>query len=89
MHTVSRGFAIDYTVSGDGPPLLLIPGTLCSARQWRDFGYAATLDERWRVIANPIPRAAPVTNTEPMRTPVVAPTPNLGVLLAGFVPFRR
>ena len=41
---------IDYTVDGDGPPLMLIAGTLCSAQHWRDFGYAATLARNWRVI---------------------------------------
>ncbi len=51
MPTVSRGFTIDYTVEGDGPPLLLVPGTLCAARQWRDFGYSETLARSWRVIA--------------------------------------
>ena len=51
MQTASRGFTINYSVSGDGPPLLLVPGTLCAARQWADFGYAATLERHWRVIA--------------------------------------
>ena len=51
MQTASRGFTINYSVSGDGPPLLLIPGTLCAARQWADFGYVATLERHWRVIA--------------------------------------
>lgn len=51
MQTTSRGFTIDYTVAGDGPPLLLIPGTLCAARHWLDFGYAATLRRQWRVIS--------------------------------------
>ena len=50
MRTSSRGFTIDYTVDGDGPPLLLVAGTLCAARHWRDFGYAATLARDWRVI---------------------------------------
>lgn len=50
MAVESRGFRIDYTVDGDGPPLLLIAGTLCAARHWRDFGYAAALAREWRVI---------------------------------------
>ena len=41
---------IDYTVAGDGPPLLLIAGTLCAARHWHDFGYAERLAKNWRVI---------------------------------------
>ncbi len=51
MQTLSRGFAIDYTVDGDGPPLVLVPGTLCAARHWADYGYSATLTRNWRVIA--------------------------------------
>ena len=50
MSTTSRGYTIDYTVDGDGPPLLLIAGTLCAARHWRDFGYAERLAADWRVI---------------------------------------
>ena len=51
MQTASRGFTINYSVSGDGPPLLLVPGTLCAARQWAQFGYTAALERHWRVIA--------------------------------------
>jgi pimeloyl-ACP methyl ester carboxylesterase len=51
VQTTSRGFTIDYTVSGDGPPLLLVPGTLCAARHWADYGYQQTLRRHWRVIA--------------------------------------
>lgn len=50
MRTASRGFTIDYTVEGDGPPLMLVAGTLCAARHWRDYGYVATLARDWRVI---------------------------------------
>jgi pimeloyl-ACP methyl ester carboxylesterase len=50
VSTTSRGYTIDYTVDGDGPPLLLIAGTLCAARHWRDFGYAERLATTWRVI---------------------------------------
>lgn len=50
MQTTSRGFTIDYTVDGDGPPLVLVPGTLCAARHWADFGYSAALARDWRVI---------------------------------------
>ena len=50
MRIASRGHTIDYTVDGDGPPLLLIAGTLCAARHWRDFGYAEALARDWRVI---------------------------------------
>jgi pimeloyl-ACP methyl ester carboxylesterase len=50
MRASSRGFAIDYTVDGDGPPLVLVAGTLCAARHWREFGYVETLARDWRVI---------------------------------------
>ena len=50
MAVESRGYRIDYTVDGDGPPLLLIAGTLCAARHWRDFGYSEALVRDWRVI---------------------------------------
>jgi pimeloyl-ACP methyl ester carboxylesterase len=46
----SRGHAIDYTAEGEGPPLLLVAGTLCAARHWRDFGYTERLTRDWRVI---------------------------------------
>jgi pimeloyl-ACP methyl ester carboxylesterase len=49
MAVESRGYRIDYTVDGDGPPLLLIAGTLCAARHWRDFGYFEALVRNWRV----------------------------------------
>ncbi len=28
-----------------------MPGTLCAARQWADYGYSASLARRWRLIA--------------------------------------
>ena len=50
MQVESRGFTIDYAVDGDGPPLVLVAGTLCAARHWVDYGYAAALARHWRVI---------------------------------------
>jgi pimeloyl-ACP methyl ester carboxylesterase len=50
MRITSRGYGIDYTAKGNGPPLMLIAGTLCAARHWRDFGYTETLTRDWRVI---------------------------------------
>ena len=37
-------------MEGDGPPLVLVAGTLCAARQWVDYGYAEALSRHWRVI---------------------------------------
>lgn len=50
MRTTSRGFGIHYTVAGDGPPLMLVAGTLLAATHWDDLGYVAALADRWRVI---------------------------------------
>ena len=50
MRTVSRGFNIHYTLEGDGPPLMLVPGTLLSAKHWHDVGYVEALARDWRVI---------------------------------------
>jgi pimeloyl-ACP methyl ester carboxylesterase len=47
---MSRGFGIHYTVDGDGPPLMLIAGTLLAARHWDDLGYVTALADQWRVI---------------------------------------
>ena len=50
MPVTSRGYTINYTVEGDGPPLMLVAGTLSAAQHWRDFGYTATLAQNWRVL---------------------------------------
>jgi pimeloyl-ACP methyl ester carboxylesterase len=50
VNTESRGFTIDYTVHGDGPPLVLVAGTLCAARHWVEYGYVGALARNWRVI---------------------------------------
>ncbi|WP_137148945.1 alpha/beta fold hydrolase [Mycolicibacterium sp. CR10] len=50
MRTTSRGFGIHYTADGDGPPLMLVAGTMMSARHWVDPGYVAALAGQWRVI---------------------------------------
>ncbi|MGB3354429.1 MAG: alpha/beta hydrolase [Mycobacterium sp.] len=50
MWTTSRGFDIHYTVDGDGPPLVLLAGTLLAAQNWHDLGYVAALARDWRVI---------------------------------------
>lgn len=50
MAVESRGYRINYTAEGAGPPLLLIAGTLCAAQHWRDFGYSEALVRSWRVI---------------------------------------
>jgi pimeloyl-ACP methyl ester carboxylesterase len=50
MRTTSRGFGIHYTVTGDGPPLMLVAGTMMAARHWADAGYVAALAGSRRVI---------------------------------------
>jgi pimeloyl-ACP methyl ester carboxylesterase len=51
VQTRSRGFTIHYEVSGTGPPLVLVPGTLSSAAQWEMFGYVRALSEMHRVVS--------------------------------------
>jgi pimeloyl-ACP methyl ester carboxylesterase len=51
MQTTSRGLTIHYSVSGNGPPLLLVPGTFCAAEHWSTFGYTTVLERDWRVIS--------------------------------------
>src|SRR5438128_807334 len=43
MEVDSRGFKIHYLAAGDGPPLLLIPGSLQSAGRWRCLRYFDSL----------------------------------------------
>lgn len=50
MQTTSRGYGIHYTVDGDGPPLMLVAGTMLAARHWDLLGYVDALARRWRVI---------------------------------------
>ena len=46
----SRGFALHYTVDGEGPPLMLVAPTLGAAEHWRLAGYVDALASDWRVI---------------------------------------
>jgi pimeloyl-ACP methyl ester carboxylesterase len=50
MRATSRGFGIHYTVNGDGPPLVLLAGTMLAARHWDHLGYVEALAREWRVI---------------------------------------
>lgn len=50
VRTISRGFSIDYSVDAEGPPLVLVAGTLLSAKHRHDVGYVAALARDWRVI---------------------------------------
>jgi pimeloyl-ACP methyl ester carboxylesterase len=50
MRVTSRGFGIHYTVDGDGPPLVLLAGTMLAARHWEMLGYVEALAREWRVI---------------------------------------
>ena len=51
MEVESRGFKIHYLAAGDGPALMLIPGSLHSAGRWRDLRYVDTLAADFRVLA--------------------------------------
>jgi pimeloyl-ACP methyl ester carboxylesterase len=46
----SRGYAINYEDVGPGKPIVLIPGFLQSASDWRRDGYMDRLSPRWRVV---------------------------------------
>jgi pimeloyl-ACP methyl ester carboxylesterase len=51
MNTQSRGFTIHHEAGGAGPPLVLLPGTMSSAAQWKMFGYIEELAGEHRVLA--------------------------------------
>lgn len=44
------GTRIAYTVTGDGPPVLLVHGSLLSHQIWRTFGYVRALRDRYRLV---------------------------------------
>jgi pimeloyl-ACP methyl ester carboxylesterase len=44
------GTSIAYTTTGDGPPVLLVHGSLLSHQIWRTFGYVRALRDRYRLI---------------------------------------
>lgn len=44
-------FEIAYTVSGEGPPLILVPGVTMSAERWVEAGYVDALAPSRRVVA--------------------------------------
>jgi pimeloyl-ACP methyl ester carboxylesterase len=44
-------FEIAYTVHGDGPPLMLLPGVTQSAERWVEAGYVDALTTTRRVVA--------------------------------------
>jgi len=51
VYTRSRGFTIHYEVAGTGLPLVLVPGTLSSAAQWKLFGYVRAVADEFRVVS--------------------------------------
>jgi pimeloyl-ACP methyl ester carboxylesterase len=46
----SRGYAISYTDTGQGAPVVLIPGFMQSAADWREAGYVDRLAATGRVL---------------------------------------
>ncbi len=46
----SRGYAINYEERGKGSTVLLVPGFMQSASDWRRSGYVERLADRWRVL---------------------------------------
>ena len=47
----SRGYTIAYEDNGAGPAVVLVPGFLQCATDWRDWGYIARLAPTHRVLA--------------------------------------
>lgn len=48
---LSRGYAIRYEDAGQGAPVVLVPGFMQSASDFRHAGYVDRLADRWRVLA--------------------------------------
>ena len=48
------GFSIAYTVQGEGPPLLLVPGVTMSAQRWVEAGYVEPLAASRRCGGGPV-----------------------------------
>jgi pimeloyl-ACP methyl ester carboxylesterase len=46
-----ESFEIAYTVRGEGPPLILIPGVTMSAERWAAVGYVEVLASSHRVVS--------------------------------------
>lgn len=47
---LSRGYAISYEDAGQGGPVVVIPGFMQSASDYRKAGYVDRLADRWRVL---------------------------------------
>ena len=47
---LSRGYAISYEDAGQGSPVVLVPGFMQSASDFRHAGYVDRLADRWRVL---------------------------------------
>ena len=68
------GTRIAFDARGEGPPLLLVHGSALSRSIWRGFGYVASLQDRYRVIAIDLRghgRSAKPHETEAYRIPLV------------------
>jgi pimeloyl-ACP methyl ester carboxylesterase len=71
----SRGYAINYEEVGEGSPVVLIPGFMQSAGDWRGVGYVDRLADRWRVLVmDPLGhgKSDKPHHADPYRTPDVA-----------------
>ena len=68
------GTRIAFDARGEGPPLLLVHGSALSRSIWRGFGYVASLQDRYRVIAIDLRghgRSGKPHETEAYRMPLV------------------
>jgi pimeloyl-ACP methyl ester carboxylesterase len=70
-HAISNGARIHYTVEGDGPPVLLIPGLGMSAATWAAVGGKLARSRR-AIYADPRGSGESDTPDEPYTGPLVA-----------------
>jgi len=49
-YATNQGVRIHYEVEGQGPPLVLMTGSLGTLEDWRDSGYAQVLSQDYRLI---------------------------------------
>jgi pimeloyl-ACP methyl ester carboxylesterase len=69
----SRGFRVHYEVSGAGPALVLIHGHPMWGERWRDRGYIAALENRYRLI---VPDLLGYGDSDKPRDPTAYGAPN-------------
>lgn len=63
---MSHGCELSVGVIGNGPPIMLVPGTLQSANRWIDAGYVDALADDYRLLLfDPLGHGRSERSTEP------------------------